>query len=87
MTKNKTIYLKDYKVSNFLIEKTHLDFEIFDDYTLVTSEIIFFKNPESKEDNTLKLHGNNLELQEIYLDGEDIFSDLENKTRGSFDSQ
>ena len=44
MTTNKKIYLKDYSEPNFSIKNTKLLVEIFDDYTLVTSQLEFNKN-------------------------------------------
>ena len=32
---SKTIYLKDYQAPDYLIDETHLTFELFEDHTLV----------------------------------------------------
>ena len=61
----KTIYLKDYKVSVFLIEKTNLIFDLHKHHTRVSSELMVVRNPLSKEkSNTLILDGSSgLDLQ------------------------
>lgn len=61
----KTIYLKDYKVSVFLIEKTNLIFDLHKHHTRVSSELMVARNPLSKEkSNTLILDGSSgLDLQ------------------------
>ena len=61
MTTNKKIYLKDYSEPNFSIKNTKLLVEIFDDYTLVTSQLEFNKNNNKVDDNLLVLDGENLE--------------------------
>ena len=45
---NKVIakFRKDYQVSPFLIKKTHLDFQLFEHFVLVNSNLQFYKNPE-----------------------------------------
>jgi aminopeptidase N len=53
--KNKIIYLKDYKIPHFLIKKIDLIFDLYDDYTIVTSDIIFYKNVKYKDNNKLIL--------------------------------
>ena len=41
------IYLKDYQVPDFLIDKTILRFEIHDDQTRVISQLSMRRNPEA----------------------------------------
>ncbi|KZN12425.1 aminopeptidase N [Marinomonas sp. TW1] len=48
------IYLKDYKVPPFLIDKTELTFELDEATTVVTSKLHMRRNPDSKE-NTAPL--------------------------------
>jgi aminopeptidase N len=65
MNEMKAIYLKDYKPSDFQIESVALEFELFEEYTLVTNTAHFIKtNPEAKD---LSLDSIDLELLEIHL--------------------
>lgn len=66
--KNKTIYLKDYKVPVYLVDSLDLEFDIFDDYTEVTSVAKYRKNTDSKEENILTLDGTHQELISVELD-------------------
>jgi len=45
---NKITYLADYKVSNYLVERINLTFDIFEDFTIVENEAIFYRNEESE---------------------------------------
>ena len=66
----KTIYLKDYKVPEYLIDTTDLNVEIHDGYTLVSAMLAFRRNPAADVAATsLTLHGADLELVSIALDG------------------
>jgi hypothetical protein len=47
--KNKITYLANYKVSNYLVEKINLTFDILDNLTLVENEAIFYRNDKSEE--------------------------------------
>ena len=44
-----TIYLKDYKVSPFVLEKTDLVFDLGDEQTRVTATLSVKRNPLSDE--------------------------------------
>lgn len=63
------IYLKDYQVPDYLITKTQLRVEIYDGYSLVTSNLSLSVNPSAKNVSHLKLHGSDLELVSIAIDG------------------
>ena len=64
------IFRKDYEPSSHLIKTTDLDFNLGDEETIVTSRIVFFKNPlVSKSVDDLFLNGESLELLSIKLDG------------------
>ncbi len=69
-----TIYLKDYQVPEFLIDKTNLVFDLNDDYCRVNSELSIRRNPSSKITSApLFLHGGSeLDLQFIKVDGHSI---------------
>ncbi len=66
----KTIYLKDYQPSNFLIEKVFLHFDLHGDHTTVKSILTVKRNPVAKEQQAaLVLDGEDMQLQSISLDG------------------
>ena len=69
-----TIYLKDYQVPEFLIDKTSLVFDLNDDHCRVNSELSIRRNPNSKITSApLFLHGGSeLDLQFIKVDGHTI---------------
>lgn len=66
----KTIYLKDYQVPGYLIETTDLRFEIYEGETIVSAMLHLYRNPAALTPATeLTLHGADLELISIALDG------------------
>ena len=64
----KTIYLKDYQAPPFLIETTQLDFTLLPDHALVRSILVMRRN--GQHGRPLQLHGQELQLLELRLDGE-----------------
>lgn len=66
----KTIYLQDYQAPDFFIEETKLTFELFDEYTLVSSELKIKRNQDKPLANSLVLNGQELELVSATVDGE-----------------
>ena len=73
-----TTYLKNYTQSNFLIEKTDLKFELNDEISFVTSNLVVRKNLHVPNvDPTLMLHGNkNLQLLWVEVDGVRLEDDV-----------
>jgi len=70
-TSQKTIYLKDYSVPDFLISHTQLHFELSADDTCVSSCLSIQRNSNSKNQQAdLVLMGEELELIDIRLNGE-----------------
>ena len=69
-----TIYLKDYKVSPFVIEKTDLVFDLANDHTRVIATLSILRNPLSDEQGAdLVLHGSEgLDLQSVAVDGQPL---------------
>ena len=67
-----TIYLNDYKVSPFLINKTDLVFDLGEHSTRVTTTLTVERNPQSTEqDAVLVLHGSaDLDLQSVQINGQ-----------------
>lgn len=57
----KMIYLKDYRAPDYLIDETHLTFELFEDHTLVHAQLVMRRNP---------VHGGGLPL--LVLDGQEL---------------
>lgn len=64
-----TVYLKDYRPSGFLIEKTWLNFDLREDFTRVECRLQIRRNPQVADTSTLELQGQELELLELSLDG------------------
>src|SRR5471032_1836966 len=67
------IYLKDYQAPEYLIDETHLTFELFDDHTLVHAQLVMRRNPERGAGlPPLVLDGGLLELLSLKLDDADL---------------
>ncbi|MCQ4346700.1 aminopeptidase N [Pseudomonas stutzeri] len=65
----KTVHLKDYRVPDYLIDETHLTFELFEDHTLVHAQLVMRRNPAAGEGlPRLVLDGQQLELLDLHLD-------------------
>ena len=63
------IYLKDYQAPDYLIDETHLTFELFEDHTLVHAQLVMRRNPARGEGfPALALDGQQLELLSVKLD-------------------
>ena len=68
-----SIYLKDYKVPDYLITKTQLHVDIHDGYTLVTANLAVVTNPAAvSKASQLTLHGTDLELISIAINGNEV---------------
>ena len=67
------VYLKDYTPPNYLIDDVHLLFELGEEVTKVTSQLQLRRNPNfTGDDATLELHGEELQLISIELDGSSL---------------
>ena len=65
-----SIYLKDYQVPDYLIDKTELHVDIHNEKTIVTTNLQLRANPAAKKPaSSLTLHGVDLELVSIAIDG------------------
>lgn len=63
------IYLKDYQAPDYLIDETHLTFELFEDHTLVHAQLLMRRNPARGHGlPALALDGQQLELLSVSLD-------------------
>lgn len=71
MQQPKTIYLKDYKPSDFIVETIDLEVDIFSEHTIVSSEMLIHKRKDLHGKKVhLELNGEGLELIELKLNGE-----------------
>ena len=69
----KMIYLKDYRAPDYLIDETHLTFELFEDHSLVHAQLVMRRNPAAGEGlPLLVLDGQQLELLSLALDGQEL---------------
>ena len=64
-----TIYLKDYRPPQFLIETVDLHIDLAEEWTTVKAQLNFCRNPASTENSkTLVLNGQKMELLSVSLD-------------------
>ncbi|MBV4457988.1 aminopeptidase N [Pseudomonas sp. COR58] len=64
----KMIYLKDYQAPEYLIDETHLTFELFEDHSLVHAQLVMRRNPARGPGlPPLVLDGQQLELLSVTL--------------------
>ncbi|BAO62652.1 aminopeptidase N [Pseudomonas protegens Cab57] len=64
----KMIYLKDYQAPEYLIDETHLTFELFEDHSLVHAQLVMRRNPAWGAGlPPLVLDGQQLELLSVSL--------------------
>jgi len=69
----KMIYLKDYQAPEYLIDETHLTFELFEDHTLVHAQLVMRRNPARGPGlPPLVLDGQLLELLSLKLDDAEL---------------
>jgi aminopeptidase N len=67
------IYLKDYQAPEYLIDETHLTFELFDDHSLVHAQLVMRRNPAHGAGlPPLVLDGQLLELLSVKLGDADL---------------
>ena len=70
------IYLKDYQAPDYLIDETHLTFELFEDHTLVHAQLVMRRNPARGAGlPALALDGQQLELLSVSLDDIELAAD------------
>ena len=67
----KAIHLKDYQPPEYLIPETRLHFELYEDFALVHATLRLVRRAGSTA-TSLRLHGEELELVSIALDGEPL---------------
>lgn len=70
---NKTIYLKDYLPSEYLIEEVELDFDLNQDVTTVKSQLKVIKNPlSSAKTQQLVLNGEHMVLKQVAVNNKPL---------------
>lgn len=70
------IYLADYQVPIYLIETAELHFDLYDDHTLVRSNLRLHRNPLNKQgSNDLFLHGDELTLESVSVEEVQLSAD------------
>ena len=68
-----TVYLKDYRPPQFLVEQVDLDFDLGEEETRVGARLVVQRNPDRHGgDGVLELYGERLELLALHLDGRDL---------------
>ena len=73
MSTPQTIYLSDYRVPEFCIDKTHLLVQVDDDVTKVTATLHMRRNPESSnQEAPLELQGVELDLLHLFIDEQEL---------------
>ncbi len=69
------IYLKDYQPPAYRVEQTELQFQLYEDHTLVSSRLLLQRNPDIPAGACLQLHGTELDLLSLAIDGRELTSD------------
>ena len=80
-TETKTTYLADYKPPPFLIEAVDLEFDIYENHTIVTSILRVSENPKvARKSDPFYLDGEELELLEVCINDVALKSEQYHKT-------
>ena len=69
------IYLKDYRPPAYWIDETHMSFALFEDSALVDTRLKLRRNQDPLAAEGLVLHGVELELETVELDGRPLGAD------------
>ena len=73
-TSARTTYLKDYSPPPFTIETTDLHFDLYEDHASVVAKLLFKCNGGS-DVTSLRLHGQVLTLEKVFINGQQLNSD------------
>jgi aminopeptidase N len=71
----KAIYLKDYQAPEYLIHSVNLRFDLQDQKTLVYADLEIEQNPQNPSASALTLHGEQLKLLALSIDGTPLSAD------------
>jgi aminopeptidase N len=63
------ILLRDYQAPAYLLERTELQFQLYEDHAVVDSRLQFHRNADLPAAAPLQLHGEELELLSLAIDG------------------
>ena len=72
MSRNETIYLKDYTPPPYRVERVALRFELDPETTRVTANLKLHNNPHVVGTGELELYGQEMALESIRLDGREL---------------
>jgi aminopeptidase N len=75
MSKHKPIFLKDYRAPDFTISACSLEFDIYEEYTIVTNKMDIVQLCDDIHE--LRLHGVELELMSLTYNGEKVAGDMQ----------
>ena len=70
-----TVYLKDYRPPAYLINRTELSFDLQEEDVVVSSRLHLLRDGQVAQDASLELHGQDLELLSVALDGVELTDD------------
>lgn len=68
-TTQETIYLKDYQPAAFNVDAVFLNFDLQEAFTTVKAVLHLVRNPKARADAPLQLHGEDLALLSVSMDG------------------
>jgi len=71
----RTIYAKDYQPPSYFIDATDLAFDLHEDHAMVDARLSIRRNDEAADDTILELHGQELELLLLEIDGRELGPD------------
>jgi len=63
------VHLEEYQVPSYLVDVVHLNVNLNDDETIVTSTVSYRRHKEHQDATTLQLHGEAQELLSVSIDG------------------
>jgi aminopeptidase N len=69
-----TVYLRDYQPPIYFIPQIHLDFDLYEDRTIVTATSQVEKSPKVMAGGALQLDGSQLQLLSIKINGQELKS-------------
>ena len=79
------IYLKDYQPPDYLVERTELHFDLREEHTLVRARLQLKRNESVAAATVLQLHGEDLELLSLRLDGQALAPERYSVTEGGLE--
>ncbi len=76
------VHLKDYKPSDYLIDNVDLDFALHPEATIVTAKLAMRRRDGVPNDTALSLHGDEVTLMSLAVDGQTITAGFEADDEG-----